>query len=131
MRTLQLLTAIVFAIFWTLYFTIGFANEAYPTCYESFENSFPIPDLFIIILLVLAWWNGNKNPIKAEQFTRIAGGAMIFLGLCDSSFNMMNGMYQINNSELLMNAAINLWCIGFGAWQAFSKSIIKEQPALA
>ena len=126
MRILQLITAIGFIAFWTLYFTIGFANEAYPVCYEAFENSFPIPDAFIIIMLLLAWWNSERNSIKAEQLTRIAGGAMIFLGLCDSSFNIMNGMYQISTTEFFMNAGINLWCIGFGAYQAFSPSIRKE-----
>ena len=130
MRTLQLLTAIGFILFWTLYFTVGFANEAYPICYETFENSFPIADLFIIIILLLAWWNGNRNSNKAEQFTQIAGGAMIFLGLCDSSFNLMNRMYQISSSELFMNAAINLWCIGFGSLQSFRSSLIKERPII-
>jgi hypothetical protein len=47
---------------------------------------------------------------------------MIFLGLCDISFNTLNGMYSISTAELLMNGFINVWCIGFGAYQAFVKA---------
>jgi hypothetical protein len=42
---------------------------------------------------------------------------MLFLGLCDFSFNAMNGMYAVGITDAIMNAFINIWCIGFGAWQ--------------
>ena len=118
-RNLQLLTAIGLVAFWTAFFTVGFANELYPACYETFEHCFPLPDGFIAIILISAWLNHGKNPERYVQFTRIAGGSMIFLGLCDISFNTLNGMYSISTAELLMNGFINLWCIGFGGWQAF------------
>jgi hypothetical protein len=119
MRILQLLTALGLIAFWIAFFTIGFSNDAYPACYESFEHSFPVPDAFIAIMLLMAWNVGSKDHPKAIQYTRIAGGAMIFLGLCDISFNTLNGMYSISTAELLMNGFINVWCIGFGAYQAF------------
>jgi hypothetical protein len=121
MRLLQLLTALGLLAFWAAFFTVGFSNEAYPDCYETFEHSFPLPDAFIAFILLLAWNQGSSTHPKAIQYTRIAGGAMIFLGLCDFSFNLMNGMYSISTAELLMNGFINIWCLGFGAYQAFRK----------
>ncbi len=121
MRLLQLITAIGILLFWTAYFTVGFENELYPECYQAFENSFPLPDFFLSVILILAWYQWGKNIPKAHQYTRIAGGAMIFLGLCDISFNALNGMYRIGTDELVMNLFINVWCLGFGARQAFFK----------
>jgi hypothetical protein len=118
MRTLQLLTAIGLVLFWTAFFTVGYANDAYPVCYETFEKCFPLPDSFITIVLLCAWWKGRSGG-SARDLTRVAGGAMIFLGLCDISFNAMNGMYTISTAELLMNGFINVWCLGFGCFQAF------------
>lgn len=121
MRLLQLLTAIGLVAFWTAFFTVGFENEAYPECYSTFEHSFPLPDAFIAVVLLAAWFSFRSNNYKYIQLTRVAGGAMIFLGLCDVSFNTLNGMYSISTAELLMNGFINLWCLGFGSWQAFGK----------
>jgi hypothetical protein len=121
MRILQLLTAIGLLAFWTAFFTVGFVNEAYPACYETFEHCFPLPDGFIAIVLMAAWMAYGKNRDRYIQLTRIAGGAMIFLGLCDISFNTLNNMYSISTAELLMNGFINIWCLGFGCWQAFGR----------
>ncbi len=113
--TLQLLTAIGLILFWTAFFTIGFENPDYPAYYPKCEPSFPLPDAFICIVLLLAYFNRNKEQWKS--YTLIAAGAMIFLGLCDFSFNIMNGMYTVGLMDGIMNAFINSWCVGFGAWQ--------------
>ena len=121
MRTLQLITAIGFAIFWIVFFTIGFDTASYPKSYLSFEHSFPLPDTFIVLILLLAWWYRNQNTSKANHYTRVAGGAMIFLGLCDFSYNFLHGIYTIGMREYFLNGFINVWCIVFGAIQAFKK----------
>lgn len=112
---LQMATAIGTALFWTLFFTLGFENPNYPSYYTKFEHSFPLPDSFMIIMLLLAFFN-RKNE-KWKMFTLIAAGAMIFLGLCDFSFNSMNGMYKVGLADGFMNAFINVWSVGFGVWQ--------------
>ncbi len=113
--TLQLLTAIGLILFWLVFFTIGFENPNYPDYYTKFEHSFPLPDLFLCIILFLAYF--NRNNIKWKNYTLIAAGAMLFLGLCDFSFNIINGMYTVGFADAIMNAFINIWCVGFGAWQ--------------
>ena len=114
-QKLQLLTAIGLILFWTAFFTIGFENPNYPDYYTKFEHSFPLPDSFLCIVLLMAYFNTNK--IHWKNYTLVAAGAMLFLGLCDFSFNIMNGMYIVGLADGIMNAFINIWCVGFGAWQ--------------
>jgi len=113
--TLQLLTAIGLIVFWAAFFTIGFENPNYPSYYTKFEHSFPLPDSFLCVLLLLAYFNRNNEQWK--RYTCIAAGAMIFLGLCDFSFNSMNAMYTVGLADGIMNAFINIWCLSFGVWQ--------------
>jgi hypothetical protein len=115
---LQLATAIGTAIFWIVFFIIGFENPNYPSYYSKFEHSFPLPDSFMIAMLLCAYYNRNND--KWRSFTCIAAGAMIFLGLCDFSFNIMNGMYTVGTADGIMNAFINIWSVSFGAWQIIS-----------
>ena len=115
--TLQLLTAIGLILFWTAFFTIGFENPNYPNYYTKFEHSFPLPDLFLCVVLLFAYINRKNDSWK--NYTLIAAGAMVFLGLCDFSFNVMNGMYSVGVVDGIMNAFINIWCVSFGAWQVF------------
>lgn len=115
--TLQLLTAIGLILFWSAFFLIGFENPAYPSYYTKFEHSFPLPDSFLCIVLFIAFANRKNESWKS--YTLIAAGAMVFLGLCDFSFNSMNGMYKVGVIDSLMNVFINVWCVGFGAWQIY------------
>jgi hypothetical protein len=112
---LQLATAIGTTLFWVAFFAMGFENPNYPSYYSKFEHSFPLPDSFMIAMLLCAYFNRNNE--KWKFFTLIAAGAMIFLGLCDFSFNFMNGMYSVGMPDSLMNAGINIWSVGFGVWQ--------------
>ncbi len=121
---LQLLTAIGLILFWTAFFTVGFESPAYPSYYTKFEHSFPLPDSFLCVVLLLAYFNRKENRWK--QYTLLAAGAMIFLGLCDFSFNVMNGMYTVGLADAIMNALINIWCIGFGAWQVKAIMSVKD-----
>ncbi len=112
---LQILTAVGLILFWTAFFIIGFENPNYPSYYTKFEHSFPLPDSFLCIVLLLAY--ANRSKLVWRNYTFVAAGAMIFLGLCDFSFNIMNGMYTMGLADGIMNAFINVWCVGFGAWQ--------------
>ena len=111
---LQIGTGIGLILFWLAFFTVGLAPENPPACYFAFEHSFPLPD--IILALVLLWsgrllWKqqpGGRAPGLA------ASGGLVFLGLLDFSFNIQNGMYLISTADLILNAFINLWCVGLG-----------------
>jgi hypothetical protein len=76
-----------------------------------------LPDSFLCIILFLAF--KNRKTTNWKIYTLIAAGAMVFLGLCDFSFNILNGMYQVGIIDSMMNAFINIWCVGFGLFQIF------------
>ena len=83
-----------------------------------------MPDSFLCIVLLMAYFNRNK--IHWKNYTLVAAGAMLFLGLCDFSFNIMNGMYIVGLADGIMNAFINVWCVGFGVWQV--RVAMKTKP---
>ncbi len=72
----------------------------------------------MITMLLLAWFRRQSDNWKF--YTLIAAGAMIFLGLCDLSFNSLNGMYTVGLADGIMNAGINIWSVGFGLWQVLA-----------
>ncbi|MHB8086163.1 MAG: hypothetical protein ACYDHZ_10075, partial [Dehalococcoidia bacterium] len=43
-----------------------------------------------------------------------AAGALIYLGLVDISYNFRNGVYLASSVDMVVNAVLNLWCVGFG-----------------
>ena len=111
---LEFLTGVGLILFWIGFFTIGLAPENPPSCYFAYEHSFPLPD-FILALAVLAssiLLLRNKESGKILSF--ICAGGLIFLGLLDFSFNIQNGIYTLSALDLVLNAFINIWCVGFG-----------------
>ncbi|MCO5247504.1 MAG: hypothetical protein M9887_00925 [Chitinophagales bacterium] len=112
---LQLVSAIGITVFWLVFFLVGFENPNYPSYYTYFEHSFPLPDTFLVIMLMAAFF--NRTNYRWKKFTNIAAGAMIFLSLCDFSFNILNGMYTIGIVDAILNVFINIWCFIFGIIQ--------------
>jgi len=104
--------------FWTLFFTVGLSPENPPPGYEQFEHAFPFPDIMLAIALALSSFGVLRNAGWARSVMTAAGGALIFLGLLDFSFNIQNGMYLISLVETAMNICIQVVCIGMG-WLLF------------
>jgi hypothetical protein len=50
----------------------------------------------------------------------------MFLGLLDFSFNIQNGIYMTSGLDLILNAFINIWCVGFGVAIAM---LLSRKPA--
>ena len=111
---LELLTGVGLILYWIGFFTIGLAPKNPPQGYLEYEHSFPLPDgLLAILLLVAGILLLLSNPL-GSNLSLIAAGALVFLGLLDFSFNIQNGIYKISKSDLILNAFINIWCVGFG-----------------
>jgi len=113
---LEILTGIGLFLFWIGFFTVGLAPENPPPCYFAFEHSFPLPDMVLACLLlcagVLVW---RQNP-KGRSLSLAGSGALVFLGLLDFSFNIQNKMYCISLADGILNAFINIWCVGLGTF---------------
>lgn len=111
---LQLLTGAGLILFWVGFFTIGLAPKNPPKGYLEYEHSFPLPDALLTLLLLTAGILMLLNNPLSRTLSLVAAGGLIFLGVLDFSFNIQNGIYKISRSDLILNAFINIWCVGFG-----------------
>ena len=111
---LELLTGIGIILFWLGFFTIGLAPENPPQCYFAYEHSFPLPDVLLAVVLLAAGIQMMLNRPWGHRLSLAAAGALVFLGLLDFSFNIQNGIYMTSTIDLILNAFINVWCVGFG-----------------
>ena len=80
----------------------------------EYEHSFPLPDGLLAVLLLVAGTLLLLNNPLGSHLSMIAAGALLFLGVLDFSFNIQNGVYKISKSDLILNAFLNIWCVGFG-----------------
>jgi len=111
---LELLTGAGLILFWIGFFTIGLAPKNPPRGYMEYEHSFPLPDGLLSILLLAAGILLLLNNTLGSHLSLIAAGALVFLGVLDFSFNIQNGVYKLSKSDMILNAFLNIWCVGFG-----------------
>jgi len=112
--SLEIVTGVGLILFWVAFFTVGLAPENAPPCYFAYEHSFPLPDVLLAILLLVAGILLMKSKPPGRALSLIAAGALVFLGMLDFSFNLQNGIYLTSILDLVLNAFINIWCVGFG-----------------
>jgi len=112
--SLEIVTGIGLILFWIAFFTVGLAPDKAPPCYFAYEYSFPLPDGVLAILLLVAGILLMRSRPAGRPLSLVAAGALIFLGLLDFSFNLQNGIYLTSTVDLVLNAFINIWCVGFG-----------------
>jgi hypothetical protein len=116
---MEFVIAFGFVAFWAAFFSmdlVSFGNPRLEEIYRAFESAFPPADIFLVILLVLGGIGLLKRMPFGYFFTLMAGAALIFLGLLDSSFNARQGIYAIGRQELVLNIGINATCIAAGAF---------------
>jgi hypothetical protein len=111
---LELLTGIGIILFWIGFFTIGIAPENPPQCYFAYEHSFPLPDIILSIAIIVSGILLLKNKESGMTLSLVCSGGLMFLGILDFSFNIQNGIYMTSTLDLVLNAFINVWCVGFG-----------------
>jgi hypothetical protein len=111
---LELLTGAGLILFWILFFTVGLAPKNPPPGYFAYEHSFPLPDGLLSILMLVAGTLLMLNNPLGIHLSLIAAGSLVFLGVLDFSFNIQNGLYKTSKLDLVLNAFINVWCVGLG-----------------
>jgi len=112
--SLDIVTGVGLVLFWIAFFTVGLAPDKAPPCYFAYEHSFPLPDGVLAILLLITGILLMRSRPPGRPLSLVAAGALVFLGLLDFSFNLQNGIYLTSTVDLVLNAFINLWCVGFG-----------------
>ena len=114
---LEILTAAGIALYWVLFYSRGLSDENPSPCYLCYERAFPIPDAALATALLAAGVFLIRKHALGRLLTQASGGALVFLGFLDVSFNLQNGIYQNSAVDLIMNLLINGWCILFGVAQ--------------
>ncbi len=112
---LMILTGAGIILFWISFFTFNLVPENAPPCYLEFEHSFPLPDGLLALGLIIAGALVSRGRPAGETLALACAGALMFLGLLDISYNFQNNIYGLGAGELIGMAAINIWCVGFGA----------------
>jgi hypothetical protein len=120
---LELLTAAGLFLYWVLYFTVGTAPPNPPPGYFVFQNTFTYSDLILAALLVrAATLLLRPDPIQrvlGRGLSLICAGALLFLGGLDISFNFQHAIYLTLSIDMLLELAINIWCMVFGFLLAY------------
>jgi hypothetical protein len=98
--------------YWALFFTIGLAPDPLPDGYLAFERAFPVADALLSAALVGGAVLGRRRHRWAERIQVAAGGALLFLGLVDVTFNLQNGIYAGSLADGAFNAFVNLVTLG-------------------
>jgi nucleoside-diphosphate-sugar epimerase len=121
---LQFLTAAGLLIYWPLFFTIGLAPEVPPFGYFVFQHSFVVPDVMLGIAFIRAasWLLSEDFPKRrrGRSLSLVCSGALLFLGMLDISFNVINSFYSLLPLDTIVELAVNAWCMGFGVTSAVS-----------
>lgn len=112
---LQIATGAGLILFWILFFTVGLAPKNAPDCYHAFERAFPVPDIILSAALIVSAVLLKTHHPSGAAAAHACGGALMFLGTLDITFNLQNMFKLQSNKERFFSAFINLWCVGFGA----------------
>ncbi len=123
MAILQTIFAAGIVLWWALFFAFFRHDPTNTAAYLAYETAFPLADLaWLTPLLVQAARSNIRGHAHSLIWTAAAGGALVFLGVLDFSFNLQNGIYARSLADGLLNGFINAACIFFGLWSiAWSK----------
>jgi len=114
---MELAIAVGILSFWIAFFSTDLISIEDPhlrETYLAFESAFPIPDIYLSIVLIIGGFGLLKKRPFGYLFSLMGGASLMFLGLLDISFNTQHGIYLIGVREAIMNIFINLLCLGGG-----------------
>jgi short-subunit dehydrogenase len=106
-----------FLAFWTAFLLTDMVDIADPRLrevYLGFESAFPPADILLAIVLA----SGGIGLLRGRSYglllTLAGGGALVFLGLLDVTFNVRHGIYGLGRGEAILNGIINSACLASG-----------------
>jgi hypothetical protein len=106
-----------FLAFWTAFLLTDMVDIADPRLrevYLGFESAFPPADILLAIVLAAGGIGLLRGKLYGRLLTLAGGGALVFLGLLDVTFNVRQGIYSLGPGEAVLNGAINFACLASG-----------------
>jgi len=116
---LELVLVVGIVLFWVNFFLADGVHISDPRLkekYLAFESAFPVPDAYLIVVLVIGSIGLLRKKSYGRLFSLIGGASLVFLGLLDISFNTQHGIYRLGLGEAVLNLFINLICLGVGVF---------------
>jgi len=118
LAALLIITALGTIYYWADFFIRGAVHVVEEEWYIKFEKSFPVADLWGIIVCSLIGAVG----LLTEQsygpfFSLLAAGSMIFLALMDITFDVENNLYRFigTSSQMMFEFIISVWMLVLSA----------------
>jgi len=113
----QILFALGIVAYWAIHFLAspsGRASLLISAEHAAFEAAFPAADVLLAMALLAAGICLLRGLPMGVLLSCASGGALVFLGVLDISFNLQNGVYGFASSLAVLNVTINALCVGFG-----------------
>jgi hypothetical protein len=110
----QLAFAAGIAAFWAAFAALGpatLAGGVDPLAFLAFETAFPVADACLAVALVISGWASLRGRPLGAHLSIGTGGALVFLGLVDTSFNALQGAYGGPAAQVILDALLNGACI--------------------
>jgi len=128
------LSAVGIALFWITWFASGdYATEG-NECYRMFENTFPLPDaIMALLMLALARqvWLGNSG---LWQLAAGINGMVLCLGNLDTLYHLQHGTFEaLPEMDAVLALLISIYCYGMTLALAlrFARGLGKTTPNIA
>lgn len=95
--SVMIFAALLIAAYWIIWFVVdrNLLASLHTDYYYRFENAFPLADVWLGLLLILATIGLLLRRPWGLLAGLLGGGAGIYLGCLDVLFDIENGVYQI------------------------------------
>ncbi|HEX8972850.1 hypothetical protein [Oryzihumus sp.] len=114
---LLVLTAVVTVAYWVDFFLRGTVQVVEEEWYLRFERAFPAADGWMAACALAAAVGLFQGAGYGVVFGLLAGGALVFLGLMDLTFNLQNHLFRLlpRSGQMWVELVIIVWCLTLGA----------------
>lgn len=114
---LELVVATGIVGYWICFYSVGAPRSICGQLgngYLMYERAFPAADGLLCIALLSGAIGLLRRRLYGPILSIAAGGALVFLGVLDATFNLTNGIYSLGICEVAVNGLMNLVCIASG-----------------
>lgn len=116
LKTCLYFTAAGLITYWVAVFSGAFPVEELVPGYRSWFMSFPVADLWIAFMAILAVRVAPSNRALSTIAMAAAGSGLIFLGLNAFAYGISTGLVTKLTIDEIAEIAIKVYCLTAGGW---------------